>query len=80
MNKLRQMFEDDEDSWQRLNRIIQKLKDDKHCSFCINATKYPHYEMGYDAGSDIYCNMLHEWRLDYPTGDQCLFWKEKIGE
>ena len=77
MNKLRLMFEETEDDKQSLNKIIQKLKDDKHCRFCVYAEERPHYEMGYDAGTDIYCTILNELRLSYPTGQQCLFWQMK---
>ena len=78
MNRLRQLFQiTQEEVEQSFNRIEQKLKDDKHCMFCVHAVEQPHYEMGYNCGSDVYCTKLHELRLTYPTGDQCLFWELK---
>ena len=62
---------------EQLNNMIQKLKDDKHCSFCVHSTEESHYEMGKYAGTDVYCNVFHKLLLSYPTGDQCLFWQLK---
>lgn len=81
MNKLRRMFfctpEEEKEDIRFFEGMIQKLKDDKHCKFCIHAEERQHYEMGCEAGTDVYCNVFKELRLDYPTGQQCLFWKMK---
>ena len=81
MNKLRSMFcptlEEQEEDKRRIESIVQSLKDDKHCSYCVNSVRKPYFEMGHDAGTVTYCNVLNELRLGYPTGDQCLFWKLK---
>lgn len=79
MNSLRRMIcptpEEEEEDRQKINKIIQRMKNDKHCSFCVHAEEHPHYEMGYEAGSYTYCTVLNELRLSYPTGEQCVFWQ-----
>ena len=81
MNNLRRLFnptpKEEEEFRQKLNKIIQRQKDDKHCSFCIHAIEHPHIEMGYESGTDIYCDILEEWRLTYPTGQECPYWEMK---
>ena len=81
MSKFKRIFkpmpEDQEEDRQRLDNIVQKLKDDKHCRFCVYAEERPRYEMGYDAGADVYCTKINELRLGYATGQQCLFWNLK---
>ena len=81
MNKLKRLFnpsyEEKKEDEQKLNKIIQRLKDDKHCRFCIHSIEKPHYEMQYEAGTDVYCKVWHELRLSYPTGQQCVWWEER---
>ena len=78
MNRLREIFNPTFTPKEKetLNKIAQVLKDEKHCGFCVHAEMRPHYEMGYNAGADVYCNKFNELRIDDPTGQQCLFWQE----
>jgi len=80
MNKLRAMFYDTPEFEQKIKKIRQQLIDDKHCSYCVNSTQEPYSEMGHDAGTVTYCNILNELRVGYPTGQQCLFWQMREGD
>ena len=54
---------DEEDILEEQNfirRVKKELVENKHCRTCINAIEVPHYEMGYDAGTDPYCTLLKE--------------------
>lgn len=79
-NKLRKIFAPDEEDILEEQNFIRKVKkelvENKHCSTCINAIEVPHIEMGYDAGTDSYCNILHELRYAC-NGQQCLWYKTK---
>lgn len=59
-----------------INRIKTELVESKHCCTCVNSIKVPHYEMGYDAGTDPYCNILNELRYGC-NGQQCLWYEVK---
>ena len=79
-NRLREIFSEREfkkgfKQREQLRKIQEQLICDKHCSFCKNSIEQPHYEMGYEAGTDPYCKILNELRSNYPTGQQCLFWE-----
>ena len=61
---------------ERLKQIKLELIADKHCSYCANSHQVPHIEMGRDAGTDTFCDVFNELRIEtYPTGQECLFWK-----
>ena len=79
-NMLRKIFAPDEEDIKEqqdfIRRIRRELVENKHCCTCINATEVPHIEMGYDAGTDPYCNILHELRYAC-NGQQCLWYKTK---
>ena len=81
MNKLRRIFnptlEEEEEDIQKLKSIAQQLVDDRCCSMCKNSIPEPHYEGGYDAGSDPYCPIRKELILEYGYGQQCLWWELK---
>lgn len=61
-----------------INRIKTELVESKHCCTCVNSIEVPHYEMGYDAGTDSYCNILHELKFGC-NGQQCLWYEVKEG-
>lgn len=79
-DKLRKIFDPDEEDILEeqnfINRIKRELVENKHCCTCINAIEVPHIEMGYDAGTDPYCNVLKELRYCC-NGQQCLWYKVK---
>lgn len=64
-----------DDSFFNFESIIQKLIDDKHCSFCINAQERPYYMMGMDAGNVVFCPIFNQTQIDYNCGSQCLFYQ-----
>ena len=73
-NKLREIFSSSLEHDEQYKRIVQELIDNKSCCLCANANDEPHYEMGYNAGTDPYCTIFNELRI-YENGQQCLFWK-----
>lgn len=79
MNKLRQIFSKEirEEDKQRLNKMIEELKDEKNCRFCTHAKIIEHYGMGRYGGTDVYCPIFNELRLLETDGQQCLFWDGK---
>lgn len=83
-NKLLDIFDPNSEYNKQIdNKIKQfkcKMKEDKHCSYCVNSHEEPHYEMGYYGGTDTYCDIYHKLMLSYPTGQECLFWRLKNNE
>ena len=79
-NMLKKIFDPDEEDILEeqnfINKIKRELIEEKHCCTCINAVEVPHYEMGYDAGTDPYCNILNELKYGC-NGQQCLWYKVK---
>lgn len=79
-NILRKIFDPDEEDILEEQNFIRKVKqelvENKHCCTCINAIEVPHIEMGYDAGTDPYCNILNELKYGC-NGQQCLWYKVK---
>lgn len=78
MNKLREMFKESSKVDEQIRKIKQQLRDDKHCMFCVHSHQESHYEMGYDAGEDTYCDFYKRLMLYLDdNGQQCLFWEER---
>ena len=79
-NKLRKIFAPDEEDILEEQNFIKRVKtelvENKHCCTCANSIEVPHIEMGYDAGTDPYCNILKELRYCC-NGQQCLWYKVK---
>lgn len=79
-NRLKKIFDPDEEDiieeQNFINRIKTELVEYKHCCTCVNSIEITHYEMGYEAGTDPYCNILKELRCGC-NGQQCLWYKLK---
>lgn len=79
-NKLRKIFCPDEEDIREEQEFIKRIKtelvESKHCCTCANSVEVPHIEMGYDAGTDPYCNILNELRYGC-NGQQCLWYEVK---
>ena len=78
-NRIREMFDPNSEYNIRLREHLRTIKlemiADKDCSYCINSHRVPHIEMGKDGGTDTYCDVFDELKLDYGEGQQCIFWK-----
>ena len=77
-NRLRDMFDPEHERRMelQLKEIKQHLIDKHHCRFCVHSVERPHYEMGYDAGTDVYCMLDGRNKLICGVlEDPCLFWE-----
>ena len=53
----------------------REMLKDHCCEYCIHATEQPHVAYGED-GTDVFCQIFNELKLEYDDGMQCIFWEE----
>lgn len=53
----------------------RQMLQDHHCMYCIHAIEQPCWGHGED-GTDVFCQIFNELKLEYDDGMQCIFWEE----
>ena len=81
-NLLRDMFDPNSEYSKRINERIEQIakerKENHCCEYCIHSEQQPHIEMGRESGTDSYCKIHKELRLEYYN--TCILFEEKDKE
>lgn len=77
--KFKDIFDSDSTYNKKIEEKIEQIKKDRKewhcCEYCIHSEQRPHYEMGKESGTDSYCNIFNELRLDYYN--TCVLFEER---